>query len=37
MRVSNECVVAVMFVTCGMAAPVLAQTNVEQPLVDADR
>ena len=35
MRVSNGCVVAVMFVTCGMAAPVLAQTNVEQPLVDA--
>jgi hypothetical protein len=30
MRVSNGCVVAVMFVICGMAAPVRAQTNVEQ-------
>jgi membrane-associated phospholipid phosphatase len=35
MRVSKGCVVAVMFVACGMAAPVRAQTNVEQPLVDA--
>ena len=33
MRVS--CVVVVMFVTCGLAAPVRAQTDVEQPLVDA--
>ena len=35
MRVSKGSVVAVMFVACGMAAPVRAQTNVEQPLVDA--
>ena len=34
-EVSNGCVAAVMFVACGMAAPVRAQTNVEQPLVDA--
>ena len=33
MRVS--CVVVVMFVTWGLAAPVRAQTNVDQPLVDA--
>ena len=35
MRISNGCVLAVMLVTCGMAAPVRAQTDVEQPLVDA--
>jgi len=33
MRVSS--VVVVMFVTCGLAAPVRAQTDVGQPLVDA--
>src|SRR5436189_4108221 len=32
---SNGCVLAVMFVACGMAAPVRAQTDVERPLVDA--
>ncbi len=36
MRVSNGRVLAVMFVTCQLAAPVRAQTNAEQPLVDAN-
>ena len=35
MRVSNGSVVAVMFFAWGMAAPARAQTNVDQPLVDA--
>src|SRR4030095_3783548 len=29
---NNRCVLAVMFVACGMAAPVQAQTDVERPL-----
>src|SRR4029453_18490779 len=32
---NNGCVLAVMFVACGMAAPVRAQTDVERPLADA--
>ena len=32
---NNGCVLAVMFVVCGIAAPVRAQTNVERPLADA--
>src|SRR4029453_16066970 len=36
MRVSNGSVVAVMLITCGMAAPARAESNnVEHPLMDS--
>src|SRR2546429_4278322 len=36
MRTLNKgCVLAMMFVACGMAAPLRAQTDVERPLADA--
>jgi membrane-associated phospholipid phosphatase len=34
-RALNRCVLAVMFVVCGNAAPVRAQTDAERPLTDA--
>ena len=37
MRISRGCVLAVVFAICGMAAPVRAQTNEDQPLADASR
>jgi membrane-associated phospholipid phosphatase len=33
---NNGCVLAVLFVACGVAAPAQAQTGVERPLIDAN-
>ena len=33
---NNGCVLAVLFVACGVAAPAQAQTDVERPLIDAN-